>query len=88
MAHRDASGWHPCLELAFAATGLTRRVQGIPIGKRTVGVTGHLSRDAVSAEITGRTGWFTCAVEPAIRADAAKLNGFELIVTHVADPAS
>jgi hypothetical protein len=31
-------------------------------------------------------GRYTCAAEPGIRAAAAKLNGFVLIVTHAADP--
>lgn len=82
----DASGWHPCLEPAFAAAGLTYPAQGIPIGNPAAGVTGHLSRTALSADITGRTERYTCAAEPAIRAAAAKLNGFVLIVTHAADP--
>lgn len=82
----DASGWHPCLDPAFAAAGLTHPGQGIPIGDPAAGVTGHLSRTALSAGITGRTERYTCAAEPAIRAAAAKLNGFVLIVTHAADP--
>ena len=34
----------------------------------------------------GATERYTCAAEPEIRAAAAKLNGFVLIVTHAADP--
>ena len=49
-------------------------------------MTGHLSRTALSADITGWAERFICAAEPAIRAAAAKLNGFVLIVTHAADP--
>ena len=84
----DASGWHPCMEPAFAAAGLTHPAQGIPIGKPVAGVTGHLSQTALSADITGRTERYTCAVEPEIRAAAAKLNGFVVIVTQAADPPS
>lgn len=51
-------------------------------------VTGHLSRTALSADITGRTEQYTCAAEPTIRAAAAKLHGFVLIVTHAVDPIS
>lgn len=82
----DASGWHPCLEPAFAAAGLTRPTQGIPIGDPAEGVTGHLSQTALSADVTGRTERYTCTAEPEIRVAAAKLNGFVLIVTHAADP--
>jgi hypothetical protein len=49
-------------------------------------VTGHLSQTALSADITGRAERYTCVAEPAIRAAAAKLNGFVLIVTQAADP--
>lgn len=83
---KDASGWHPCLEPAFAAAGLTHPAHGIPIGNPAAGVTGHLTRTALSAEITGRTEQYTCAAEPAIRAAAAKLGGFVLIITHTTDP--
>jgi hypothetical protein len=82
----DASGWHPCLEPAFATAGLTCPAQGISIGNPAAGVTGHLSRTALSAEITGRAERYTCAAEPKIRAAAAKLGGFVLIVTYAADP--
>ena len=82
----DASGWHPRLEPAFAAAGLTHLAQGMPIGNPAAGVTGHLSQTALSAEITGRAERYTCAAAPAIRAAAAKLGGFVLLVTHAADP--
>ena len=82
----DARGWHPCLEPAFAAAGLTCPEQGLPIGNPAAGVSGHMSRTALSVDITGRTERYTCAAEPTIRAAAAKLNGFVLIVTHAADP--
>jgi hypothetical protein len=82
----DASGWHPRLEPAFVAAGLTHPTHGIPIGNPAVGVTSHLSQTALSADITGRTERYTCAAEPEIRATAAKLNGFVLIVTQAADP--
>jgi hypothetical protein len=82
----DGSGWHPCLEPAFAAAGLTHPAQGIPIGDPAAGITGHLSQTALSADITGRAERYTCAAEPAIRAAAAKLSGFVLIVTHATDP--
>jgi hypothetical protein len=49
----DASGWHPCLDPAFVAAGLTHPTHGIPVGNPAVGVTGHLSQTALSAEITG-----------------------------------
>ena len=49
-------------------------------------MTGHLSQTALSADITGRAESYTCEAEPEIRAAAAKLNGFVLIVTHAADP--
>jgi hypothetical protein len=58
----------------------------MPIGNPAAGVTGHLSQTALSADITGRTDRYTCTAEPSIRAAAAKLNGFVLIVTHAADP--
>jgi hypothetical protein len=82
---QDATGWHPCLEPAFAAAGLTHPAHGMPIGDPAAGVTGHLSQAALSAEITGRTERYTCAAEPAIRAATAKLGGFVVIVTHAAD---
>jgi hypothetical protein len=69
----EASGWHPCLEPAFAAAELTCPAQGIPIGNPAAGVTGHLSQTALSADITGRTEHYTCAAEPEKRAAAAKL---------------
>lgn len=50
------------------------------------GVTGYLSQTAFSAGITGRMERYTCAAEPEIRAAAAKLNGFVVIVTQAADP--
>jgi hypothetical protein len=56
------------------------------IGNATAGMTGHLSRTGLSADVTGRTERYTCAAELAIPAAAAKLNGFVLIVTHAADP--
>jgi hypothetical protein len=49
-------------------------------------VTGYLGQTAFSVEITGRMERYTCAAEPGIRAAAAKLHGFVLIVTHAADP--
>jgi hypothetical protein len=49
-------------------------------------MTGHLSQTALSADISGRTQRYTCAAEPQIRAAAAKLNGFVLIVTQAANP--
>jgi hypothetical protein len=49
-------------------------------------VTGYLGQTAFSVEITGRMERYTCAAEPEIRAAAAKLHGFVLIVTHAADP--
>jgi hypothetical protein len=82
----EASGWHPHLEPAFAAAGLTHPAHGMPIGPPAAGVTGHLSQTALSADITGQTERYTCAAEPAIRAAAAQLNGFVLIVTQAADP--
>jgi hypothetical protein len=33
----DASGWHPRLEPAFAAAGLTHPAHGIPIGNPAAG---------------------------------------------------
>lgn len=59
---------------------------GILIDKPAAGVTGQLSQTALSAGITGLTERYTCAAEPEIRAAAAKLGGFVLIVTHAADP--
>jgi hypothetical protein len=82
----DASGWHPRLEPAFAAAGLTHPAHGIPIGNPAAGVNGHLSQTALSADVTGRTERYTCVAEPEIRAAAAKLGGFVLIVTQAADP--
>jgi hypothetical protein len=58
----------------------------MPIGNPAAGVTGHLTQTALSADIAGRTERYTCAAEPTIRAAAAKLNGFVLIVSHAADP--
>jgi histidine kinase/DNA gyrase B/HSP90-like ATPase len=72
----DPSGWQPCLEPAFAAAGLTHPAHGIRIGNPAAGVTGHLSRTALSAGITGRTERCTSAAEPELRAVAANLNGF------------
>jgi len=66
-----------------AAKGYVRSAQ---IGDPAAGVTGHLSPTALSADITRRAERFICAAEPAIRAAAAKLNGFMLIVTHAVDP--
>jgi hypothetical protein len=82
----DASGWHPRLEPAFAAAGLTHPAHGIPIGNPAAGVTGHLSQTALSADIAGRTERYSCAAEPDICAAAAKLNGFVVIVTQAAEP--
>ena len=62
-----ARGWHPCLEPAFAAAGVDHPAQGIPIDNPSASVTGHLSRTALSAEITGRTERYTCAAEPTMR---------------------
>jgi len=82
----DASGWHPCLEPAFAAAGLTAAAHGMPVGNPAAGVTGYRSQTAFSAGLTGCMERYTCAAEPEIRAAAAKLYGFVLIVTHAADP--
>jgi hypothetical protein len=84
--NEDASGRHPSLEPAFAAAGLTHAAHGIPIRDPAAGVTGHLSQTAFSVDITGRMERYTCAAEPGIRAAAAKLHGFVLIVAHAADP--
>lgn len=82
----DASGWHPCLEPAFAAAGLTQAVHGMPIGNSAAGVTGYLSQSEFSVDVTGCMERYTCAAEPGIRAAAAKLHGFVLIVTQAVDP--
>jgi hypothetical protein len=82
----DASGWHPCLDPAFAAAGLTHPAHGVLIGNPAAGVTGHMSQTALNADITGRAESYTCAAEPEIRAAAAQRGGFVLIVTQAADP--
>ena len=58
----------------------------MPIGNPAAGVTGYLSQTAFSVGITGRMERYTCAAEPGIRAAAAKLGGFVLIVSQAADP--
>jgi hypothetical protein len=65
---------------------LTHPAHGIPIGHPAAGVTGHLSRTALSAEITGRSELDTRAAEPGSCKAVAKLGGFVLIVTQAADP--
>jgi hypothetical protein len=52
-------GWHPRLDPAFAASGLTHRAHDIPIGNPAVGVTDHLSQTALNADISGWTERYT-----------------------------
>jgi hypothetical protein len=83
---KDDGGWRPCLEQGFAAAGLTYPSAGLPASNPAAGVTGHLGRTTLSADITGRDERYICEAEPEIRAAAAQLGGFLLIVTHPADP--
>jgi len=76
LLRQDGSGWHPCLEPAFAAAGLSQPAHGISIGNPASGVTGHLSPTALSADITGRAERHTCAAAPEIRAAAATFRGW------------
>jgi hypothetical protein len=71
---------------AAARTGLTYPSAGLPVGNPAADVTGHLDRTSLSANITGRDERYICEAEPEIRAAAAQLGEFLLIVTHAADP--
>jgi hypothetical protein len=83
----DVSGWHPHLEPSFAAAGLTRPADGIPIrNPPAADVTGHLGQASLTAGITGRIERYTCDAQPEILAAAAQHGGFVLIATHAADP--
>ena len=83
---RDNGRWHPRLEKSFASAGLTNPSHGIPIRNPAAGVTGHLSRTSLSAEVEGRSERYASEAEYEIRVAAAQLGGFLLIVTHAADP--
>lgn len=83
---RDTRGWHPYLEKSFASAGLTHASQGIPIQAPAAGLTGHLSRTELRAEVEGRNEQYACDAEYQIRVATAQLGGFLLIITHAADP--
>ncbi len=80
-------GWHPRLEPSFASAGLTPPSAGMPIRLPAPGVAGHMTQTTLAASVEGRTEVYGCEAEPQIRAAAAELGGFLLIVTHAADPA-
>jgi hypothetical protein len=84
---QDDGRWHPQLEESFMRAGLTPPTEGMPIQRPATGVTGHVSQTSLHADINGRTESYGSEAEPEIRAAAAQLGGFLLIVTSAADPA-
>lgn len=83
---RDAGGWHPCLDQAFAAAGLSHPSAGIPVGMPADGLAGSVSPDSLSASIAGWLETYASRAESGICAAAQNLGGFLLIVTHAVDP--